>query len=83
MFLVFFCFGCGEREEESEAKGGDYLFRNREGGMVSEEGRQGGAHQRWEGVARRGGGLNIIFRRGLNAHQVCFRKGENLGGHEH
>ena len=37
--------------------GGVLLFANRERrGGVSEEGRQGGAHRRWEGVAGRGGG---------------------------
>ena len=50
--------GDGEREEESEAKrGGWVLFKNGEGGRVSEEGRRGGAHWGWEGVAGgRGGG---------------------------
>ena len=44
IFYFFFCFGGGEREEELEAKRGDFLLGNR-GGGVSEEGRRGGAHR--------------------------------------
>ena len=58
IFNFFFCFGGGEREEESEAKrvGGYFYLKIERGKGVSEEGRRGGAHLRWEGVAGRGGG---------------------------
>ena len=56
-FLFFVLFRGREKEEESEAKrGGYFLFRNREGGRVFEEGRWGGAPRGSEGVAGRGGG---------------------------
>ena len=63
--MFFFCFGGGEREDESEAKkGGGVLFIwNREGGRVFEEGKRGGAQRGSEGVAvgRRGGANFFLF----------------------
>ena len=42
---------------ESEAKTGvrHFYLAEKRGGRVSEEGRRGGAHQSWEGVAGKGG----------------------------
>ena len=57
--------GGGEREEESEAKRGYFCLEIERGG-VSEEGRRGGAHLRWEGVVGRGGGGQNISFRGRN-----------------
>ena len=61
-FYYFFCSESGEREEESEAEkvGGYFLFGNREGGRVSEEGSRGGAHWGWE-VSRGLGEAKYFF----------------------
>ena len=61
--LFFFPFwGRGKGTKSLRRKGGMLLFGNREGGGF-EEGRRGGAHRRWEGVAGGGGagGLKISF----------------------
>ena len=60
-FLFFLLFRRREKGSVRGEKGGGYLFKNGEGERVSEEGRQGGAHWGWEGVAGRGGGGNIFF----------------------
>ena len=51
-----------------------FFFGIERGGGFSEDGRRGGAHLRWEGVAGRGGGgLNFFF--GCrNIHQVLILK---------
>ena len=57
LFKFFFCFGGGKGRRSPRRKGGgDFLFKNGEGGRVAEEGRQGGEHWGWEGVAGRRGG---------------------------
>ena len=61
IFFIFFSFLFRGREREEESKGekGGYFYleieRERERGGVFDERRRGGAHRRWEGVARRGG----------------------------
>ena len=50
-----FSFGAGKGGRVQGEKGGVLLFGNRESGGVFEERRWGGAHRRWEGVARGGG----------------------------
>ena len=68
IFIFSSVSGAGKGTKSSRQKGGGLLFGNRDGGG-SEEGRLGGAHRRWEGVAGWGAGLNIFFR-GRNVHQV-------------
>ena len=53
--LYFFLFR-GRGKGGSPRRKGIFSFKNREGGKVSEEGRQGFAHLGWESVAGRGGG---------------------------
>ena len=57
----------GKGRKSLRRKGGYFCLEIKRGGL-SEEGRRGGAHRRWEGVAGSGGGGANIFSRCRNVH---------------
>ena len=57
IFYFFLFRGRGKEGGVLGDKGGwEFLLGNREGVEGSEEGRRGGAHRGWKGIAGRGGG---------------------------
>ena len=83
-FRIFFIFssvlGAGKGEESEAERGGYFLFKNGEGGRVSEEGRWGGSRRGWEGVAGRGGGAKFFFFFGAEmSTKSWFTQGKTKG----
>ena len=52
---------CGQQESKAKGGGRGDFYLELEGGRLSEEGRRGGAHRGWEGVAERKGSQTEIY----------------------